>query len=67
MGKLKTKLVGQCALCKKHSHNFPDDSWHEVKHAAGWHSCKVYGGFRFNMPKCEKWELDNETVFFGAA
>lgn len=67
MGKLKSSLVGTCAFCTRCNHEFPDDSWHQLKHTAGWHGCDVYGGFRYKMPKCEKWELDDERVFFGAA
>lgn len=63
MGEVKKSLVGMCAFCKFHRHDFPDDSWHWMKHSAGWHGCAVYGGFRFRMPKCEMFQIDDGSVF----
>lgn len=56
-------LVGYCAFCQKSSHEFPEDTWHDMKHDAGWHSCDVYGGFRFHKPGCDEFEISEDVIF----
>ena len=56
-------LRGTCAFCNNSNHEFPDDSWHEMKHMSGWHSCEVFGGFRFSKPGCNRFELSEGVVF----
>lgn len=56
----KAKVYGVCAFCIWHGHDFPRDYEHETKHAEGWHSCDVLGGFRMFRPFCPhfKWHPD---------
>lgn len=59
-------LTGKCAFCKCSSHDFPNDSWHEMKHMAGWHSCEIYGGFRFCKPGCDRFEITDGIIYSNA-
>ena len=54
-------VQGQCAFCGNSSHDFPDDAWHEKKHMAGWHACKVLKGFRFSKPGCENFKMSENV------
>jgi hypothetical protein len=53
----KYDISGLCSFCSNCSHEFPNDSWHEMKHNAGWHSCQVFGGFRYRKPDCAEFVI----------
>ena len=56
------KQNGVCMICKHCNHDFPSDVWHEEKHLGGWHSCDIYGGFRFSKPGCERIEVMEDDI-----
>lgn len=56
------EIAGQCAFCQNSTHDFPDDSWHEQKHNAGWHGCEVFGGFRFRKPECQNFKVADGVI-----
>lgn len=53
----QARMAGLCAFCDRHTHDFPDDEWHDSKHAAGWHTCSVDGYFRQSKPFCGDFKL----------
>lgn len=62
MSELEIALMGCCAFCANHNHDFPHDPIHVLKHEDGWHGCDVYGGFRLQKPLCPDFQRFRGSV-----
>lgn len=66
MSATEIELMGFCAFCEHHNHDFPDDKRHKDLHdKSAYHSCDVFGGFRDRKPLCEHMKLAEGCVFMG--
>lgn len=61
------RMSGVCMFCKHHTHDFPDDDWHEQRHMEGWHTCEIDGEFRRCKPFCKAFEMSGGVMMSGWA
>lgn len=59
------EVLRVCMFCDHHSHDFPNDDWHEEMHMEGWHTCEIDGSFRCAKPFCKDFVLSDGVMTSG--
>ena len=58
-----TGIVGHCAFCEHHTHDFPDEWIYHKLHEMGAHVCEIDGEFRDYKENCPDFELSSGCMF----